>query len=1582
MKKLITSIIFMIIIIMSTTIYAAGESKLSIYKKEFRYSNDDLGSLLGSTLGLPPVVFTANQDLLLCARAHTTLKYGNTYTRTAQGIQPINCNRTSYIVSETRRTGAYILDGKKIEPETTAQKYTAGAQQVAFWKNDFEPKGDLKNGNDTSGISTRLGGYVTEGNSLLSEAKAMDTYFTNDVIDGILQVKMGQETTPLVYPATEKGEFKIGPISINYPRNRTVGNMNLAEISDIIIVDAYGNPVEGEFTIEGMTKKLSNRGTYYYDVEDDEEKKNDKAKFYIYYKPKDGADEDDEIDVPASIQIQIKFLYLKGFANAEYAGYENSLKSGQPLMNIYAIDEWAYQTFTVGTDINQKFDLSLKKSIIQVGDIAINDRVTVESTIGLGERLSYNAAYNKSTDIPLLNLKNLNDTNNKIIYRIRIYNEGDIAGKATKIEDHLPDGLEFVGITKNPGYDVEYENNKITLTATGDLKDIDAFDGNKMDYEDIEIECKFTDDYIDENIDEHKLTLTIDSDNDDLEKNEEVRYTITVTNEGTEEEKINTIMQTLPKKLEFIEVEKLKVGNDVIVLSEFDEEDWVEVIENSDKSKYIYYNLEDIEIGKLESGEKIEIVALCKTTSNIDEDEKLETSCKIVSTEAYEKDKSLYTTINKTVWYNNEEGIVTKENIDKVEYTLTQTIEKIKDKNGASQSITSDHTAYNVKKGHVIEYKIKVTGENTDNEDYSPVTVVTYLPDGLEIIPLDNEKREELEAETENSNLNRYNNNGWTILNDNTVTKEVNVGGDATLYCVLKEGKGTFTTISEVVSEYEDTATSTYDKSDLSKYIFEKQESDDDYSIISTYSETEADLDYIDLKVEGIEIEENEYIITIKNEGKGKATLNKIYSNISGGVLDTEDDNIDGFKVESQSGKEIILTYENGLELNSGDTKTIRIPYERTNEEIVLDGDVEKNIVTVSAQIVEADGNEVTKSDWYEEETKVYDVSGSTGETHGYTSEEVLNEALKNTAKITEVEDINGRKVDEDGKTIDRDSTDWIDTEKIMVTYDKDDESGDLIKPGSTSGSTSGSAPTPTPTPTPSTNPSPSPDPIIKLTTTISGYVFEDNGSNKENEPNNVYDTDLDTLLEGIKVTLIEKDTGNIATLFQETEEKPEITVEQAKARTNPTITDEKGYYSFEGVNPLKEYYINFEYNGVLYETVEANVGEDYKVNSKALETSGDRQNLNNNFADINVNSNTYSKEELVGKSAILYTYNGRNNLNIYELIAEYTKKYIEDNKSDIIGNLKGKFDYNSMFNQMKEEAGIIAPEDTKLKDKLEFIENTQIEATTKNTDTSYPLNNQYVIDTETGTIEQTQESNKIEFEESTEAKEKMKDMYNVVSDIMQEYVNADSQLVGNVYKNLVIDSSGTNRFFQQSREGIKLSEEYDDYIVPLLDSSTSVDEGSYYPTTTYKGWDKDNNTSTNNGYLYELRNELAYLLNSNRLIDLENQLNNSSFSDLKKWSYTEAVNESNNSRYADKYKDGESAIYGWSLEKLEDLWYVRVEKRTKTGHRHYYCSSLNCKGHCNPGSWTGWSTTSYYVSKDQVNKTVSTSSCSKRNST
>ena len=131
MKKLITSIIFIIIIIMmTTTIYAAGESKLS-RGASFTYS---------SGLGLPPVVFTTNQDLLLCARAHTTLKYGNIYTRKPESviksveefiekykvkktgteeekeeILTKEWNRTNYIISETRRTGVYILDGKKTD---------------------------------------------------------------------------------------------------------------------------------------------------------------------------------------------------------------------------------------------------------------------------------------------------------------------------------------------------------------------------------------------------------------------------------------------------------------------------------------------------------------------------------------------------------------------------------------------------------------------------------------------------------------------------------------------------------------------------------------------------------------------------------------------------------------------------------------------------------------------------------------------------------------------------------------------------------------------------------------------------------------------------------------------------------------------------------------------------------------------------------------------------------------------------------------------------------------------------------------------------------------------------------------------------------------------------------------------------------------------------------------------------------------------------------------------------------------------------------------------------------------------------
>ena len=84
-------------------------------------------------------------------------------------------------------------------------------------------------------------------------------------------------------------------------------------------------------------------------------------------------------------------------------------------------------------------------------------------------------------------------TGSKIRYTIRVYNEGEVDGKATEITDYLPSGLKLAeNSTINTTYGWKAgENNSVT---TDYLKDrtISALSGTTLDYEDVQIECEVT----------------------------------------------------------------------------------------------------------------------------------------------------------------------------------------------------------------------------------------------------------------------------------------------------------------------------------------------------------------------------------------------------------------------------------------------------------------------------------------------------------------------------------------------------------------------------------------------------------------------------------------------------------------------------------------------------------------------------------------------------------------------------------------------------------------------------------------------------------------------------------------------------------------------------------------------------------------------------------------------------------------------------------------------------------------------------------------------------------------------------------
>ena len=135
-------------------------------------------------------------------------------------------------------------------------------------------------------------------------------------------------------------------------------------------------------------------------------------------------------------------------------------------------------------------DLALRKFITNIGNKTYNR----EPSLG-------NWTLDNGTTITKTHSKDAIkvETGDIVTYTIRVYNEGNVKGKATKVTDYLPEGLELVennnvnntygwtkGETKN-GYtaiSTEYFKNKEYIEA--------CEEGNKPAYVDLQIVCKVT----------------------------------------------------------------------------------------------------------------------------------------------------------------------------------------------------------------------------------------------------------------------------------------------------------------------------------------------------------------------------------------------------------------------------------------------------------------------------------------------------------------------------------------------------------------------------------------------------------------------------------------------------------------------------------------------------------------------------------------------------------------------------------------------------------------------------------------------------------------------------------------------------------------------------------------------------------------------------------------------------------------------------------------------------------------------------------------------------------------------------------
>ena len=211
------------------------------------------------------------------------------------------------------------------------------------------------------------------------------------------------------------------------------------------------------------------------------------------------------------------------------SGYEKSMKytvvdsngndiTGKKDANVYLNDDGNIYV-EVKNYVQPKFDLALRKFITEVEGKEITSRVP-QVKIDNGK-----ITYEHSKDPLTVHV------DNTIIYTLRVFNEGNIDGYASEIEDDIPDYLEYLpdeetnvnymwkmydkdgNETTNPEEAAKVKTTYLSK-ANGEDKLLKAFDGTNVNYQDVKIAFKVKDPGSNTTIITNHAQISDDSDKD------------------------------------------------------------------------------------------------------------------------------------------------------------------------------------------------------------------------------------------------------------------------------------------------------------------------------------------------------------------------------------------------------------------------------------------------------------------------------------------------------------------------------------------------------------------------------------------------------------------------------------------------------------------------------------------------------------------------------------------------------------------------------------------------------------------------------------------------------------------------------------------------------------------------------------------------------------------------------------------------------------------------------------------------------------------------------------------------------------
>jgi len=191
------------------------------------------------------------------------------------------------------------------------------------------------------------------------------------------------------------------------------------------------------------------------------------------------------------------YIYVSKDSNIETINLKLTYYSTKA--SVWTAESSTYQPLVLltreGTDSNVEVnlvlepDFALRKYIVAVNDIEITDRTPNVDTSKLLNGTSKTAEYKHKKAAVEVKKGDL------VTYRIAVYNEGNLEGKATEIVDYLPEGLEFVSdneINKNYGWELS-QDGKAVITKVTENTVIPALETELKGLY-VDIVCKIADD--------------------------------------------------------------------------------------------------------------------------------------------------------------------------------------------------------------------------------------------------------------------------------------------------------------------------------------------------------------------------------------------------------------------------------------------------------------------------------------------------------------------------------------------------------------------------------------------------------------------------------------------------------------------------------------------------------------------------------------------------------------------------------------------------------------------------------------------------------------------------------------------------------------------------------------------------------------------------------------------------------------------------------------------------------------------------------------------------------------------------------